>query len=71
MFDSKKLQDHKSDYWVGGIHPKAAQYKTTLISLHNPDILATLSKLFNITKCLMDTKHKIHSEETFLEPIGL
>ena len=29
-----------------GIHPKAAQYKSTLISLHNPDVLATLSKFF-------------------------
>lgn len=35
-------EDHKSDYWVMGIHPKAAQYKSTLISLHNPDVLATL-----------------------------
>lgn len=30
-------------YWVQGAHPKVGQFQTTLISLHNPDILATLS----------------------------
>ena len=37
------FQAHYSDYWVIGLHPKIAQYKNTLISIHNPDIVATIS----------------------------